>query len=260
MVLKPVIKRLFEQRTIFTGLVIKNLKDKYIGSFLGILWAVITPVLITLAVGFVFTQVIKTEMKDFHIFVLSGLLPWFFLSNSVFESVNCLRQNSDILNQFSVSIGIIPLSVITSNFLNFLIGFFIMLPLFIFFNTSVTKCVFLLPFILFLFFLFVTGIGLAVSVVNVYFRDMAQVLNVGMMFLMWITPVFYPLSMIPQKYRWFTAVNPGTGFISVFQDLLYRGKFPEVSLWLSCCIFSSASLILGCILFFTNENDVLKQL
>src|SRR3989338_7000157 len=153
------LKKIIAQRQIIKGMVIKNLKEKYVGSTLGISWAIINPVLIMFVVNFVFIQIMKTEIKHFPLFILSVLLPWFFFINSICESATSMRQNINMLSQFIIPREIIPLSVTLANFINFLFGFTVMLPLFIIFNPGIIKYLFLLPLIMFLHFCFTFGIS-----------------------------------------------------------------------------------------------------
>lgn len=253
-------RKIIEQRQIIKSMVTKNLKDKYVGSVLGISWSIINPLLITLAVTFVFTQVMKSETRHFPLFVLSGLLPWFFFTNSISESTSSIRQNLDLLNRFVILKEVIPISVVLANFITFLLGFIIMMPIFIIFNVNILKYLLLLPFIMFLHFIFTLGISMLFSIINIYFRDLSQLLNVGIMFLFWLTPVFYNLESVPQQYRWFIIANPATSYISVYQSLLYHGSTGKVCMWLLSIGFSFVSLIGGHIFFLKKENEILKYI
>lgn len=254
------IRKIIEQRQIIKSLTVKNLKSKYIGSALGISWAIINPILITLAVAFIFTQVMKSEIKHYPIFVLSGLLPWFFFVNSICEATTSLNQNLDILNRFVIPKEIIPISVVLANFINFLIGFVIMLPVFIVLNTGILKYLLLLPLITLLLFIFTLGVSMLFSIINVYFRDLSQLLNIGVMFLFWLTPVFYSLEIIPQKYHLFILVNPATSYVIIYQSLLYRWSLGNLYMWLFCFFFALVSLACGFILYLKKENEILRYI
>lgn len=239
-------------------MVTKNLKEKYIGSSLGIFWALINPVLIMLAIAFVFTQIMKTDSRHFPLLVLSALMPWFFFVNSVTEATASMDKNADLLRQFIMTREIIPISVVLANFLNFLFGFLILIPVFIVFNAETTKYLFLLPLVMFLHFVFTLGISFAFSIGNVYFKDLSQLLNVGMMFLFWLTPVFYTLEMIPKNFQRLIIANPGTCYAVIYRDLLYSGAGGPAYLWLLATLFSFLSIIGGYWLFIKNEREILK--
>ena len=254
------LKKIIAQRQIIKGMVVKNLKEKYVGSTLGISWAIINPVLIMFVVNFVFIQIMKTEIKHFPLFILSVLLPWFFFINSICESATSMRQNINMLSQFIIPREIIPLSVTLANFINFLFGFTVMLPLFIIFNPGIIKYLFLLPLIMFLHFCFTLGISILFSIVNVYFKDLTHLLNIGVMFLFWMTPIFYSPEIIPQSYRWIIIANPAACYIIIYRALLYHASSGGIYMWLLSAGFALISIITGYALFVKKEADVLKYI
>jgi ABC-2 type transport system permease protein len=239
---------------------LKQLEAKYSGSFLGIFWAIINPLLIMLIVSFIFSQMMKTEIKNFSLFILSALMPWFFFINSICESTTSVKQNADLLRQFMLPREIIPISVVLSNFINFLFGFMLLLPIFVLFNIKIIGYLLLLPLVTCLYFLFTLGISLLFSITNVYFRDLAQLLNVGTMFLFWLTPVFYPLQFIPQKLRWIIVANPVTCYVSIYRSLLYQGSGGGIFMWLLAVAFALLSITSGYLLFIKKEDEVLKYI
>lgn len=254
------LKKILAQRQITKAMTIKNLKDKYIGSTLGISWAIINPVLIMLAITFVFTYIMKTEIKYFPLLILSTLLPWFFFINSICESTNSMKKNLDVLSQFIILRENIPISIVLANFINFLFGFIVIMPIFIIFNTKIIKYLLLLPLIMFLHLSFTLGVSVLFSIVNVYFKDLSHLLNIGVMFLFWMTPIFYPLEMIPKSYRWIITANPGTCYVVIYRALLYYGSTGGIYMWLLAGGFALISIIIGYSLFVKKEADILKHI
>jgi len=246
------------QRQVFYGLIIRNLKEKYVGSLLGVLWSLINPVLIMLAVAFVFTQVLKTEIPKFPLFVLSALLPWFFFSNSLSESTVSLFRSNDLLNRFVIAREIIPLSIVLANFLNFLLGFLLLLPVFALFNPAALQGFLFLPLVMILHIFFTAGISLFLSVGGAFLKDLSQILNVCLMFLFWVTPIFYPLNAVPQGYRGMIAANPAAHYVLIYRSLLYEGKLPGLGLWLPAAIFSLVFFAAGYAFFAAKETEVSK--
>ncbi|MDD4909318.1 MAG: ABC transporter permease [Candidatus Omnitrophica bacterium] len=252
--------RLIKARHILRSMVLKNLKDKYVGSTLGIFWAVINPLLIMSAVSFVFTQVMQTPIRRYPLLVLSAYLPWNFFVNSATESAACIRQNQGILSQYTIPREAIPVSVALADFLNFLFGFAAMLPIFIFMNRGAAGCLWLLPLVMALHLAFTVGISLLFSIINIYFRDFSQLLGVGMLFWFWVTPVFYTLEMMPAGLRGAFLANPATCYTVIYRELLYNGRCGGISMWVLAVIFALASLAGGYILFAAKEKDILKHI
>lgn len=246
------------QRQTIVGLVIKNLKAKYVESRLGIFWAIINPLLMMFAIMLVFTQIMKTEIKLFPLFVLSALLPWFFFINSVSEATVSMKKNADLLSQFIINRKIIPISVVLSNFINFIFGLILVFPFFVISNFEITRYILLLPLIMLFHLVFTLGISLLVSIGNVYFKDLEQMLGVGIMFLFWITPIFYAPESIPANYRAIIFANPATCYVVIYRNLLYQGTAGNLNLWFLAAGFSLAAIAIGYILFVKKESNILK--
>ena len=202
------VRKIIVQRRAINGLVRKNLKEKYVGSKLGVFWAIINPLLIMFVITFVFTNVMKTEVKNYSLLVLASLLPWFFFINSVSEATPSLKNNSGLLHQFILLPEAIPISLVLANLVNFLFGFIALFPIFVIFNPAIVKYSFLLPLVIILHFAFTLGISLTFCVIPIYFKDFPQLLNVGLMFMFWITPIFGG----NPKAHIFSEHEPGLGF------------------------------------------------
>jgi len=255
------VKKIISEKQIIKSMTMKNLEERYVGSALGILWAIINPLLIMFAIAFVFNNIMKTEMKNTPLFMLSALLPWFFFANSISEATTSMRSNIGVLSQFVMARETVPLSITFANFINFLFGFIVILPLFIIFNITVVKYLPLLLILMALHFIFTLGICLLFSIVNVYFRDLSQLLNVGLMFFFWVTPVFYSLEMIPEAYRNIIIIaNPMACYAILYRSLLYYGTTGEAYIWLLAAMFALISVISGYILFAKKETEILKYL
>jgi len=259
-VLKERIKKISNSWPVIKSMVLRNQKDKYGGTGLGILWSVINPALIALAITFVFTFIMKTGIKNYPLFVLSGLLPWFFFVNSITESTNSMRQNLDVLNRFVMPKEAVPLSLVLSNFINFVIGFIIILPVFVLFKPQIISHLLFLPVLMFLFFVFTLGVSLGFSVLTLYCKDLSQLVSVGTMFLFWVTPIFYDLETIPLKYHWIIYLNPLFNYAALYQSLLYKGTLGSFQLWLGSVFSSVIGLFVGYAFFLNKEDKILKNI
>lgn len=256
--LRERLKKIYFFRKTLWDIAVKELKAKYAGSILGISWAVINPLLIMSAVTFIFTNIFKVEMKGFFLFVLSGIFPWFFFCNTLSDVTNSFLNKKSILHQFNLPREIIPLGSILSNFLNFLIGWLIIYPLFLFFNPKIVLLSPLLLIALLLSLLFISGLGLIFSVANIFYRDIGQLLGVLLMFWFWITPVFYSVDMVPVKFRWIYDFNPVTPYIIYYREILFAGRIPELSVFIAIFLWAFISAISGLMVFSRLESKLLK--
>jgi lipopolysaccharide transport system permease protein len=250
----------FAHREILSNLVRKNLKGKYAGSALGMLWVFITPLLLALIVSFIFTKVMKMNIPNTYLFILAGWLPWNFFAGSLSEVVTSIPGNANMLKQFSMPRVLIPVSVVLANFTLLLAGFLITLPFFVFVNA---KVVFMLPLLLtalLLHLFFTAGLSAMISAVYVSFRDIGQLLNTLLLFWMWLTPVFYSMDMLPPEYAGIFRFNPMIPYISLYRNaLLYSGGASFGLLGIALPL-SLAVGGLGFFVFHNYEKDFLKKI
>lgn len=239
---------------------LKQLKAKYAGSKLGIWWAVITPLLLAASINFVFNIVFKINIPNYTFFVLSGIIPWLFFTNALSEVTNSFIVNTSVLKQGLFPREFIPISYILANLLNFLIGFIFLLPLFIIINFRILGLLPLLVSIIIFHSLFVVGLGLLFSVVNIFFRDLAHFLSITFMIWFWITPVFYSLEMLTFPFRWICLLNPMTYYIILYQNVLFEAKIPSLSILSITLSISIVFFFAGYIIFVKKEPLLLKNI
>jgi len=251
---------IFFYRHALWDLALKQLKAKYAGSVLGVFWAIVNPMLVALAITCVFSGFSRMSVGHYSLFVLSGIFLWMFFSCALTESSSVFLSQAAILRQFNIPKEILPLSSILANFLNFMIGWVVVFPLFLFQHP---KIIFFLPFILIVLFLFLFltwGVGLALSVLNVFVRDLGHLLGVLLMCWFWITPVFYSLDMLPVKFRWIAALNPVTLYVIDFRALIFYGQIPSAFSFFLLFLLSVLTLLLGLSIFARFESNLLKRI
>jgi len=249
----------FYRRTLWS-LALKQFQAKYAGSVLGLFWVIINPLLMVLVITFVFTAVFKTEIKDFALFVLAGILPWMFFSGALSEATPSLSAQKSVLHQFSLPKEIIPLSIVLSYLMNFLMSWVIVYPIFLFHNPRVILISALLPVIFIFTYIFVSGISLLFSAVNIIFRDLEHLIGTLLMFWFWVTPIFYPIEMIPGNFRWIFNLNPMFVFILFYRDIIFYCRLPELTTFLGVMIWAFLSLGLGGLASIWLESRVLKRI
>jgi ABC-type polysaccharide/polyol phosphate export permease len=254
------IRGLLQQKDVLWEMSLKELKAKYSGSFLGIWWAVFLPLLLAASINFVFVHVYKVQTKNFTIFLLSGILPWTFFSSALMEATQSFFTRAVSARQGIFPREFIPLSGIIANFLNFLVGFLILLPLFF---VASPQSIFLLPqllVVLALYFFFSVGFGLLFGSLNVFWRDLSHLLSVGMMLWFWITPVFYSAEDLIFPYRWVCLLNPVTPFITAFQKIIFYAAAPSFLVWLAVFSVSFLVFLSGYFVYLIKERELLKRI
>lgn len=260
MPLKERIKGIIRYRHALMDMTVSQLKSKYAGSYLGIWWAVITPLILAVCINFVFRSVFSIKIPNYTLFVLSGIIPWLFFANTFMDSAVSFTTYSSILKQGIFPREIIPVSIVLSNLLNFLLGFVFMLPLFIMMNLRVAALLPVLAIIILLQAFFIMGLGLFFSAASVFLRDLNHLLSIGLMVWFWVTPVFYSQKMLNLPYRVILILNPMTYYVSSFRQILFGGGVPSAVNLTAVLLLSLVSFSLGYIFFLRTEPSLLKRI
>lgn len=258
--LRQRVKSIFINRRILWDMSISQLKAKYAGLKLGAWWVVIIPLLMAVVINFIFVSVFRVDIAHYTFFILSGIFPWFFISQAFSEATNAFTAGKNILRQGVFPQEFVPISSVLSNFLNFVLGFAIIIPLFLLINRSLIYLFPLLILIILLNLVFVLGLGLLLAVLNSFLRDISCFLSVGLMFWFWVTPVFYSEKMLSFPYRWICLINPLTYYISAYRKILYFGQLLTAKDIFILFLLSFVTLVLGYIFYLNNEAEILKRI
>ncbi len=244
------IKEIFRYRELIHSFVSRDLKLRYRGSVLGFLWSFLDPLLNTAVLWFVFSFIFSRGRENFHIFLLIGVLPWTFFSTSVVQGMGSIVGRGGLIKKIHLPREVFPLSVVISNFIHFI--FALVILAFLLFLASVPIDIgplFFFPLILILSTIFNLGAAFFCSAIGVYFRDLPHVIQSFLRLLYFGTPVFYPLEMVPERFRDLYLLNPLAAVVTSYRRIFLEGSMPEVGIlaWLVCS--SVLSLLLGWFIF-----------
>ncbi|MCL4378569.1 MAG: ABC transporter permease [Actinobacteria bacterium] len=220
-------KKLFHYRELLFSLTKKELKVKYRGSVLGFFWSLLNPVLMMLVYSFVFSIIMRQGVKDYAIFLVSALLPFNFLSNSINYGAGSIINNSNLVKKIYFPKEIIPLSIVFSNLINFLLELVVLFIILIIFRYPFYRFIYFLPLIIFIQIFLVAGFALLVSSLNVFFRDLQHLISIIMMVWFFGTPIIYQLSLVPERFKFIMQINPMAVFATFYRDIFYFVKYPE---------------------------------
>lgn len=202
-------------------LTLASLKSRYRKTFAGFVWVVLNPLLMFGVQSLVFKRFLNLNVPDYYLFLLSGLLPWIFFSQTVQMTTPIFVSQAQLLRSFKINPLVILTSQVADNFLNFLASFLlILLPFYIGSGRDMTPLL-LLPLALIPLLVGTLGLGLSLSTVNVFFRDTNFVMGFIFNLLFFLTPVFYPAEFVPEHLRWVVTLNPAVYFLEPFRNLLY---------------------------------------
>lgn len=252
---------IYRYREMLINMVRRELRGKYKGSILGFLWTFINPLLQLVVYTIVFSNIMRMGVSNYEIFLFVALIPWMFFSTSVLSGAGSIIYNQSLVTKIYFPREILPLSVVTSNFINMIYCSVIVLAVVLFYHMNLNLEVwFMLPVIAFIEYILVIGIVLIVSALTVYFRDLEHILGIIIMAWQFLTPVMYPESFVPSQYQAILYLNPMTPIIISFRDVLYYEKMPVVENLVYAFLWSLIIFICGFLLFGKLQKDFAEEL
>lgn len=254
------IKELFGYKELINNLTMKELKLKYRNSTLGFVWSFLNPLLMLVVYTFAFKLILKVKIANFTVFLLAGLLPWIFFQGAVQMSTNSIVANSNLIKKVYFPREIIPLSIILSNFVNFLITLVVLFASVVIFKVKIGISIIMLPVSLLLLLLLVIGIALILSSLNVLFRDVSHLVEVAFMAWFYLTPIVYSLDMIPEKYRIFLLLNPMTLVVECIRASMVYNTMPKLIYILALTIIDILLIIIGYKVFMKLEKRFAEEI
>ena len=217
-----------------------HMRARYRKTWAGFIWVIASPIITFIIQAFIFKSILKINIKDYPFFLLTGLMPWFFISQSFNAVTSCLVHSRDMLLGVKIHPALLVGTQIVDQFFNFLVAFATILIVLFFTSSldlSITKFLLLVPSVIVLFG-FVFSSVLLLSFWHVFYRDIQFIVQFIMNLAFFITPIFYSLEFISEKNQWIVWANPFVPFVKMFHDSLYD---LNVHSWL--IYFSEASLI-----------------
>ncbi len=237
--------QLFSYKDLVRNLVSRDFKTRYKRSYLGILWSLLNPLLIILVYTLAFDYIMKIQVKDFPLFFMCGFLPWSYFSSSLSVSLGSLSDTGYLIKAVYFPREILPLSMVLSCLLHFLITFIFVFPILMIYGYFPKAAVLSLPVVILLQSLFIFGVCLFLSSVHVFFRDIRYILDVILTVWFWLTPVVYPISLIPEQFRFIYKLNPMALFVEAYREILLNGGLPIPKYWIAILIATVGSLTVG---------------
>jgi len=221
------VRQLWEYRDLARLLVAKELKLRYRRSVLGFAWTMLNPLLTMLILTVVSSHVMRVQVEKFPVFVLSALLPWNFFSQSLAGGAMSIVHNESLLRNVRVPRAVFPIALVGSHLVNLVLAMIPLLIVMAWQRAPVHFSVLAAPWCLLALGLFTAGVVLAVSAWTVFFRDLAQIVEVGLTALFYLTPIIYPLSILPDRYAWAFRLNPIYWFVTPLRAVFFEGTFPD---------------------------------
>ena len=259
-ILSNFFRKIYLQRDLIRNFVVRDLRARYIGSFMGFFWSVIHPTVLLASYAFVFMVVFgatappNSGTDSYPLFLFCGIIPWLLFQDTVQRSSTVIVDNTNLVTKTIFPTEILPLTVMLAGFVNHLIQFAILLVLIFWLIGQVTVFILLVPVYLLVLMLFTQGMAWFISSLNVFVRDISQILSVVLTFWFWFTPIFYSASQAESKFKQFSFViswNPLAQIVTGYRDCLLARTMPDIHAlaWLS---LAALAIFIAGGLFFRN--------
>ena len=250
------LRDLWHYRDLLYILTQRDVKVRYKQSVLGAAWAIIQPLFTMLIFSLFFGKFVgvPSDGIPYPLFVYAGLLPWVFFSNALTKSGTSLVGNSSLITKVYFPRMIIPISAVAAGLLDLLISAVFFVALIIYYGVGFSLNILMLPVLALLTAILAIALGMLVAALNVKYRDVGHALPFLIQLGFFVSPIIYPVSVIPEKWRWLMALNPLTGLIEGFRAAFLGQSFNWFSLVLSGFI-TIGVLILAAYVFRRMEDD-----
>lgn len=255
------VKEIFEYSDMIKSLVKRDLRGKYKGSILGFLWTFINPLCQIIVYTIVFSLIARNDMQNFYVYIISGMIPWFFFDGSLRQGAGCIRGQADMVKKIYFPREVLPITTVTSNFVNMLFCFVIVLAVVAISDIGVCWQTWVfLPVIMVLEYALALGFTLIISAATVYLRDLEHIVTVLLMVWIYGTPILYSLQIIPEPIKFILKLNPMTGIIECYHAILYWQDLPSLKYMLYNAAWAVMLLVIGEFVFNKLADNFAEEL
>ncbi len=249
------LKDLWTYRELLYFLTLRDIKVRYKQTAIGVLWAILQPVLTTAIFTIIFSQFARLDSLPipYPLFALSGLLLWLFVNSSISTASNSLISNTNLVTKIYFPRLIVPLAATLSGLIDFFLGFVLLVGLMIYYGVGLTWQIVFAPLFIVLTILLALSFGTLFAALNVRFRDVKFALPFALQIWMFVSPIFYPASVLSENWRRVFAFNPLTGILEGFHAALFGGEFDWFAISVSIVLI--LILILTALFVFKRMED-----
>jgi lipopolysaccharide transport system permease protein len=226
---------LWVYRELLFFLTLRDVKVRYKQTILGAAWTIIQPLAAMLVFTLFFSKLmgVPSDGIPYPLFAFAGLVPWMFFSKALASSVSSLVGSTNLITKVYFPRLIIPLAAVLAGLVDFAVAFVFLLGLVLYYGLPLTSHLLLVPFLVLLTTLLALGFGIGLSALNARYRDVGAIVPFVIQIGMFATPIIYPSSLVPGRWRWLLAANPLSGIIEGFRSSLFARDIDWLSLGIS---------------------------
>ena len=254
------VKEIYQYRHMLFTLVKQDLQGRYKGSVFGFLWTLLNPLFMLLIYSVVFQFVFKSGIEHYPIYLFVSLMPWNAFNSMIGGGTTCASNNASILKKVYFPREIIPISITTSQLVNFLITCIIMAVFIIFSGVGFSVHALLFPLLVLIQYILILGLTFILSALTVFVRDIDHFVSVILMLGFYATPIVYQGEMLPKKFQIFLKLNPMAQLVEAYRSILYYHRMPDMTMLIIWGLGSIALLVIGYLIFKKLEKSFVEEL
>lgn len=254
------LQELYNYRQLLKSNVKKEIRGKYKGSFLGVVWSFVNPLLQVLVYAIVFPFIMKNTQENYVVFLIVGILPWTWFVTSISQGTSCILANQGIIKKVYFPRTILPISVVTSGLINFLISCTIIFLFLLISGVGFSIYIVFLPLVILIQYIFSLGVLFITSAIDVYIRDAEYIINFLINMLFYATPILYSPDIFAESpISLLIKANPLAIIITGYRDALFYQTMPNLSSLFIAFLGSLILLFIGIKVFKKLERGFAEE-
>lgn len=255
-----IFKKIYQYRELLKTNIQKEVRGKYKKSFLGILWSFLNPLLQIAVYAIIFPLILKNTQDNYVVFLCVGLIPWTFFVTTITQCTSTVINNGNIIKKVYFPREILPISIVTSNTVNFLISTLIIIAFILIDGMILTKYILFYPLILLVQYILLLAISFILSAVTVYLRDLEHLVGVVLQVLFYATPIVYASTSIPTNFQFIMKINPMASIIDAYRNIFYYQTCPDIKSIIIWLVISVVLCFIGYKIFHKLQKGFAEEL
>lgn len=241
----------WRRRDLLWHMTVRHLRGQYKQSVLGYAWAFVNPLSQMLIISFVFSKILRvpSEGEPYPLFLFVGLVPWIFFSTALASGTDSVVGASSLVTKVYFPREILPTAAVFTKLVDLAFGMLILTALMVYYGDPPSLTALWFPVIFAIQLIFTLGLALPLAAMNLFFHDVRFLVGVVLSLWFYLTPVLYPVDIIPEQYRWIFELNPMAIFIHAYRRVLLHGQAPAVESMMVGLVISVVMFILGYYVF-----------
>lgn len=244
-------------RELLRNLIERDIKKRYKRSTLGFLWVMLDPLLMMLIFHIIFSGLFGKSVGNYTAYVITGIIMWQLFAQGTKVSSTAFLQNRNLIHKIYLPKAIFPLATVGSSVAHFLFSLIPLFAIILLSGTRLNPAILLLPAVIGLVVLFSVGISLTISTLTVFFHDVVYIYEVILVGWMYLSAIFYPVSILPEKLRILMSLNPVYHYISLFRACIYETSVSIAGNLLLGTVFAVVSFAIGWAIYHQNRDKII---